>query len=211
MFFFNIDLVPFLIFGIFVFIISRFMGNWQIKRYPNSFFSIPIINKIFIVWTARAVGVFAIGVFIYMSIDRPYRMMMKKTENQLVLLEKGQVATGTVAKDSWYDKWAPPAWMILYNFEIEPNSANEEAKVYWGSAYGPKDYYSNFSKGDPVKIIYNPANPKINCELYDFVNYPHYRKTFREAGKLGLLDKFKDEIKVEDYSYMKWYRLSDIK
>lgn len=203
MFFFNIGLFPFLIFGIFVFLLAKTLGNWGIKSKPDSFFSIPIVNKIFVVWTFRAIGIAAIGVFLYMSMNNPPRGMMKKSENRLVLLEQGKITKGEIVK-SWYDNWAPPAWMVLYNFKTS-NPADDEEETYWGSARGPKKYYSNLSEGDPVTVIYKPSNPKINCEIYYFLNHPSYRKTFREASKLELLGKFKDKYEFVNYSYMTWY------
>lgn len=205
MFFFNIDLLPFLIGGIFFLLISKPHGNRVIKRKPDSFFSIPIINKIFVVWTGWAMGIGAIGIFYFMSLDNPYRGMMKKTENRLVLLEQGEIAEGKILK-CWFDNWAPPAWMILYNFNAsKPGTA--ETKTYWGTARGPKKYYAKFSPDDTVKIMYNPAKPKINCEIYYFLNNPNYRYTFKKAGKLESLDKFRDEYgdKFEDYSIMGWH------
>ena len=206
MFFFNIGWIPFLIFGMFCLLFAKSLGNWGIKSKPDSFFSIPIVNKIFVVWTFRAIGIAAIGVFLYMSMNAPPRGMMKKGENRLVLLEQGKITKGEIVK-SWYDNWAPPAWMVLYNFKIL-NPADDEAKTYWGSARGPKKYYANLSEGDPATIIYNPSNPKVNCEIYYFLNHPSYRYTFKGAGKLKLLDRFRDKYKFEDYSEMKWYDLA---
>ena len=128
---------------------------------------------------------------------------MRKDENRLVLLERGNITEGRIFK-SWYDNYAPEGWMVLYNFKTS-NPADGEAKTYWGSAHGPKKYYANLSEGDTATIIYNPSNPKINCEIYDFLNHPSYRNTFKEAGKLKLLDRFRDKYKFEDYSYLTWY------
>jgi len=202
-FFFNISLVPFLIFGICVFLLAKPLGNWQIKKSPHSFFSIPIINKIFIIWTSRAIGFAAICIFLIMGMNRPWRGMMEKEVNRLILLEEGKITEGKIVK-RWYDDWAPSAWMVLYDFEIS-DPANDKAKTYWGSARGPKNYYANLSEGDSVSIIYYQSKPKINCEMYYFLNHPSYRKTFRETGKLELLNRFRDEYKFEDYSYMTWY------
>ena len=205
-FFFNIDMIPFLVFGIFVLLFAKFYGNWGIKHRPDSFFSRPIINKIFIVWTGWAIGIAAIAASFHICMDRPPRGMMKKAENRLVLLEEGKITQGKVVK-RWYDNWAPAAWMVLYDFKIL-NSTDEEAKTYWGSARGPKKYYANLSEGESVTIIYNPSNPKINCEIYYFLNHPSYRNTFKDAGKLKFLDRFRDEYDFEDYSYMNWYDLA---
>ncbi len=202
MWFFDIRMLPSLVFGIVVLLISRRMGNWQIRRDPDSFASVPIINKIFIVWAARAVGIMAIGIFFSMGMNSPPRGMMRKAENRLILLEEGQIVKGEVV-ECWFDNLAPPAWMILYSFEA-PNPKDGQAKTYWGSARGPKQYYAKFSEGDPVSVIYNPAKPKMNCEMYYFLNEPQYRRTFRKAGKLELLANFEDEYELVDYSEMSW-------
>lgn len=202
MWFFDISLLPALVIGIFWLLIANRMGNWQINRQPDSFFSIPIVNKIFIVWTFRVIGIMAIGVFFSMGMNSPPRGMMKKAENRLILLEKGKIVKGQVVK-CWFDNLAPPAWMILYSFEA-PNPKDGQAKTYWGSARGPKQYYADFSEGDTVSIIHNPAKPKINCEMYYFLNEPQHRRTFRKAGKLELLANFEDEYELVDYSEMSW-------
>jgi len=206
MWFFNIGLFPFFIIGMFWILFAKPIVNWGLKSKPNSVFNKPVIRQAFLVWPFRILGVAAIGVFLYMGINRPYMGMMKKAENRLFLLEAGEITEGKVVK-RWYDNWAPPAWMVLYNFKIL-NPADGEEKTYWGSARGPKKYYANFSEGDTVAIIYNPSNPKINCEIYLFLNDPCYRYTFKEAGKLKLLDKFRDKYKFEDYSEMKWLELA---
>ncbi len=206
MFFFNIGWIPFLIFGMFCLLFAKPIVNFGLKNKLDSFFSRPNIRQIFLVWPFRLLGVAAIGVFLYMGMNSPPRDMMNKDENRLVLLEQGKITEGMVVK-SWFDNWAPPAWMVLYNFKTS-NPADDEEETYWGSARGPKKYYANLSEGDTVSIIYNPSKPKINCEIYYFLNHPSYRKTFRDAGKLKLLDRFRDEYKFEDYSYMKWYDLA---
>jgi hypothetical protein len=203
MWFFNIGLLPFFIIGMFWVLFAKPIINFGLKNKQDSFFNRPIIRQIFLVWPVRFLGIAAICVFLYMGINRPWRGMMKKVENRLVLLEQGKVAEGRIV-ESWYDNWAPPAWMVLYNFKIL-NPLDGEEKTYWGSARGPKKYYANLSKGDTISIIYNPSNPKINCEMYYFLNHPSYRKTFKKAGKLKLLDRFRDEYKFEDYSEMSWY------
>jgi len=203
MFFFNIGLLPFFILGMFWLLFAKPIINFGLKNKPAGFFSRPIRRQIFLVWPFRLLGVATIGVFLYMGINRPWMGRMKKAENQILLLERGEVVGGRVVK-GWYDNWAPPAWMVLYSFEVS-NPANGEVKTYYGSSRGPKQYYSRLSAGDSVSIIYNPSNPKLNCEMYEFLNYPGYRRAFRKAGKIGLLlDRFQDKYKFETYSYMTW-------
>jgi len=206
MFFFRIDLSPVIIIGMFFLLFAKPIVNFGLKNKQDSFFNRPIIRQIFLVWGFRAIGIMTIGAFLHTCINHPYRGMMRKDENRLVLLERGKTTEGKVVK-SWYDNYAPEGWEVLYNFKIF-DSTDNKAESYWGSANGPKKYYANLSKGDIVTVIYNPSNPKINCEIYYFLNHPSYRKTFRDAEKLKLLDRFRDEYKFEDYSYMKWYDLA---
>jgi hypothetical protein len=131
--------------------------------------------------------------------------MMFKNENRLVLLEKGEITQGEVVK-SFYGKLAPDGWKVLYKFNAEKPLTGEE-KTYWGSAKGPKKYYANLPAGEPVTIIYYPSNPKINCEIKYMLNHPSYRITFQDAGKLALLDKYREEYDLEDYTLVGWYRL----
>ncbi len=204
MFFWNISLLPFLVFGLFALVMARPIAGLGFRRKRDSLLDKPTFLQIVALWSARVVGIACISFFFRMSIDNPWMGRMKKAENQLILLEHGAIAEGRVVR-GWYDDWAPSAWMILYSFEAT-KPANGKTKTYYGSARGPKQYYSRLSMGDSVSIIYNPSNPKLNCEMYCFLNYPGYRRTFRQAGKIELLlEKFKDKYKFEIYSYMTWH------
>jgi len=203
MFFFNISLVPFLIIGMLWVLFAKPMVNFGLRNKTDSFFSRKINRQIFLVWPVRFLGVATICIFFYMGINRPWMGMMKKDENRLVLLEHGKIAEGRIL-ERWFDEWAPASWMVLYDFKIT-NPVDGEEKTYWGTARGPKKYYANLSKGDIVAIIYKPSKPKINCEMYCFINHPSYRRTFRKVEKIGLLlDRFQDKYKFETYSYMTW-------
>ena len=131
--------------------------------------------------------------------------MMNKDENRIVLLQEGEITRGEVYQ-SKYETWAPEGWEIVYKFNIK-NSSDAKNVTYWGEAEGPKFYYANLHKGDTISVIYYPGNPKINCEMYYFLNHPSYRHTFKKAGKLHLLDKFRDEYEVKDYALVQWYDL----
>jgi len=149
-------------------------------------------------------GIGAIGAVLHTGINRPCGGI-RGDEDRLVLLEQGEITEGKIVK-CWYDKEAPAGWEVLYSFKIS-NPRDGKAKTYWGTAWGPKKYYADFSEDDSVMIIYNPLNPKMNCEIYFFLNNPNYRYTFREAGKLELLNKFRDEYRdmFENYSVMRWH------
>lgn len=205
MYFWNIGLVPFLVFGLLsVLVLARPIAGLGFKQKPKGLLDKPTFFQIFTLWSARVVGIASIAVFFCMSIDRPWMGKMEKAKNQLILLERGEIAEGKVIR-RWYDDWAPSAWMILYSFEA-PNPTDGKVKTYYGSARGPKQYYSPLSACDSVSIIYNPSNPKLNCEMYRFLNYPGYRWTFRQAEKTDLLlVRFKDHYKFDTYSDMTWH------
>ncbi len=208
MFFFDSFMIIPFIMGIFWLLFSRWLGNLQIKKYPNSFLSIPIINEIFIVWTGRVVGVATIIIALY-SCTFPDTSIMRKDENVIMLLEKGKIIEGEVIK-SWYSEDAPLGWKLMYQFKAKKPETQEE-KTYYSMVWGPKPYYADLPKGDTIDVIYYSKNPKINCEIRYFLNYPGYRHTFKEAGKLYLLDKFRDEYEVKNYGYILWYDLQSQK
>jgi hypothetical protein len=150
-------------------------------------------------------GILAIVGFLEACIDNPPRGTMNKDKNRLVLLEKGEITEGEVVK-SFYQRLASEGWKVLYKINVE-NPVTGEEETYWGSAQGPRKYYGSLSAGEPITVIYNPVNPKVNCEIKYMLNYPSYRRTFKNAGKLALLDKYRDEYEVEDYTLKEWFRL----
>jgi hypothetical protein len=107
---------------------------------------------------------------------------------------------------SFYQKLASEGWRVLYRINVQSPGTRQE-KTYWGSAQGPKKYYGDLSPGEPLTIIYYPLNPKINCEIKYMLNHPNYRSTFKRAGKLDLLNEYRNEYELEDYTYVQWYRL----
>jgi hypothetical protein len=181
-------------------IINR-VERWR----PDHLFGGPIFREIFVVWTLRAIGIMTLVLSFWMCIDNPPRGMMNKDENRLILLEEGKITEGEVVK-TFYQEWASEGWKLLYKINVE-NLVTGEEKTYWGSAQGPKKYYANLLPGEPITIIYYPLNPKINCEIKYMLNYPGYRKTFQDVGKLALLDKYRDEYELEDYALIEWFRL----
>ena len=209
MFFFRLDLLPVLIFGIVAICFARKITNYSLKSVSeNSWIRIPIFREIFLVWTWRTIGTMAFVAYISTCLNNPPDTM-RKEENRIVLLEQGVTTKGQVYK-SWYAKLAPEGWTILYKFDIKDNP-NGKTVTYWGDVDGPMDYYAPLSKGDSVTVIYLPENPKINCEIFHFLNHPCFRRTFKDAGKLQLLDKFRDEYEIKDYSLIQWYDLQRLK
>jgi len=202
MFFFSYSIIPSFIFGGLLIFFSGRIANRHVKIFSFKNSKVQKILRPCIMGMCILIGLGAIVSNLYLCLDNPPRGMMKKKENQLDLLEKGNLTQGEVVK-CWYQKWAPEGWKILYKFTLD-SSENME-KIYWGSAQGPKTYYSNLSEGSLVTIIYNPGEPKINCEIYNFLNYPVYRKTFQESDKSNLLDKFRKQYEIKDYSFITWY------
>ena len=72
---------------------------------------------------------------------------------------------------SYYEKGAPEGWKVNYDFEAI-NPITNEQEVYWGWSQGPKLYYADLCYGDMVTIIYDPCDPRINCEIRRFLNSP---------------------------------------
>jgi hypothetical protein len=156
-------------------------------------------------------GAWMLHDFYSMSINNPDRSMMYHNKNLILLLEQGRTIEGKVL-ERWYDKWRPAGWMIFYSFEV-PNPKEGKLEIYYGSAKGPKHYYASLPKGDTITIIYYPAEPKINSEIYEFLSDPHYLSAFKQTGKLELYDKFRDKYKdkFENHSLFQWYKESSRK
>lgn len=150
-----------------------------------------------------------IGVFLIKNDPWPWHTLMGKETNRIALLESGAITQGQVVK-VYYQEWAPDGWTLDYNFLLE-DPCTKEIRTYVGSAQGPKKYYAHLSEGDPQTIIYWPAKPEVNCEIRYFLNNPTFRSTFKKAGKLELLGKFKNKYPMENYSFKEWFKLQDEK
>ncbi len=150
-----------------------------------------------------------IMVFLVKNDPWPWHTLIGKKKNRIALLENGKIIQGQVVK-AYYQLWAPDGWTLDYNFFVE-DPCTQEIRAYVGSAQGPRKYYAYLSKGDPQTIIYWPAKPEVNCEIRYFLNNPTFRWTFKKAGKLELLGKFKNKYPMEDYSFKEWFKLQDEK
>jgi hypothetical protein len=205
MFFFNPTLLPFLIIGLAWLLFARPIVNFIDERNSLNW---PKFLTNFSIWIFRIMGITAICFFIYMGINRPYTNIKNDNNAIIGLLEGGKIVEGKVL-ERWYDNWAPTAWMIFYSFEA-PNPKEGKSKIYYGKARGPKHYYASLAKGNTVAIIYNSANPKINSEMYEFLNFPGYHRIFKLEGKSEMLNKFQDKYhdKFETYSLLQWYEES---
>jgi hypothetical protein len=194
-----------LILGVVALFFAKSLANVMLGKLPqNHKFNTPIFRSLLYVWPIRVIGLICLVFAFLISFDNPPSRTGSDV-NRLLLLENGKTVEATVYK-TFYQHLAPSGWKVVYNFKAK-SPTNDTEKLYWGSAQGPKEYYANLVAGNPVELIYCPSDPKINCEIRYFLNNPSFRATFKKAGKLQLLDKFKDKYKLEDYSFEEWYRL----
>ena len=195
-----------LISGVIVFLFAKNITNLMLKNPQLHRFNTPILRTLFYVWPFRFIGVACVLVSLHSLIGGyGYSTDMGKDENRLILLESGKIVKAQVT-ESYYQTGAPAGWMVCYIFETE-DPVTHNNKKFQGLSQGPWKYYKNLSPGDYVEIIYNSLEPKINCEIRCFLNNPSFRNTFKKAGKLHLLNKFKDEHELEDYTFKRWAEL----
>lgn len=164
-----------------------------------------MFSRCFDVEFFRCAGFVLIMIGTVLSLHDPnsWRALMLKDENRIALLENGIVGEGRVVK-ARYKMGAPKGWTLYYELDVNDPVTNS-LTTYIGRAEGPKRYYAYLKPGDEATVIYCPSNPKINCEIKYFLNSPNYRRTFKKAQKLHLLDKFRDEYPLEDVDRDKWY------
>ena len=178
--------------------ITKFMY----RRAEDSWFDTPLRRSLFVRWPIRAIGIMCIVSAFMATRSIPDRL--NRDRNQLRLLEDGVIAQGEV-KRAYYGIGAPAGWTVIYEFcPVHPQT--DKLDNYAGFSKGPKKYYQRLSQGDAVTVIYDPCNPELNCEMRHFLNYPGFRNTFKKAGKLDLLDRFRGEYEIEDYTFKEWYR-----
>lgn len=191
-----------LIFGVALITLGQYLVKTVIAKDPRrkyqGFPNLPFIRVMQFVGFALLI----IGLGIFKHDIWAWRTLMVKDANRIALLENGAITQGQVVK-VYYQRAAPEGWRLDYNFLVE-DPCTQEVRTYVGSVQGPKKYYAYLSKGDPQTIIYWPVKPEVNCEIRCFLNDPSYRWTFKKAGKLKLLDKFRNKYKIEDYSTKEW-------
>lgn len=202
--FFNMNSIILFFAGLLFFIFARRIAGFILSRSPKNKFQTPLQKRLLFIWPTRVMGIMCLTFAVLIALSGPVQSSLKKGSNQLLLLEKGALIKAIVSKVV-YQRIAPAGWEVIYKFEAK-DPINKNVKDYVGSSQGPKKYYMGLSKGDDITVIYDPCMPKLNCEIRRFLNYPGYRHTFKKVGKLNLLDKFKDEFELEDYTFEKWYR-----
>ncbi len=203
--YFDLKSCVLIVMGLFFLFLAKDITNIMLKHCSNSKFTTSKFRNLLYIWPTRFMGVICLAFAFFIASSGPGQAMTKNDENRILLLEEGQIVQGAVTK-SFYQYLASEGWKIVYTFNAEEPKTGKE-KTYSGSAQGPWQYYSRLSTGEPVTIIYRPSDPAINCEIKYFLNYPSFRNTFKAAGKLHLLDKFRNEYPIEDYSFKEWFRL----
>lgn len=153
-------------------------------------------------WAIRLIGIVWVAFAIGLATDEGtrYGKMMSEDLRQLLILEKGKLATAEVSR-FFYQKGAPEGWAISYEFTARNPKTNQQ-ETYRGSSQGPKKYFVDTNE---VTVIYDPCEPKLNLEIRCFLNKPTFRKTFEKEGKLHLLDKYRDICELEEYTFSEWY------
>jgi len=164
----------------------------------------PKYRGILYVWPFRFIAMMLLAAGIWISTCGPSRHIMDKDKNRLNLLANGKLVQGKVTR-AFYQHIKPVGWKVIYKFNIP--DLGDDKTTYWGSAQGPRKYYGSLSTGDAVVVICDPLRPQVNCEIRYFLNHPHYRQTFADAGKLGLLDRFEGKCQMEQYSPGTWYEM----
>ena len=207
--FLNVSSLVTIFLGLVIFLGASQISDVTRHLADNKGLAAPKYRSLLYVWPTRVMGIILICFGIWSATSGPPRSMMGKDKNRIVLLENGKIISGEVVR-RFYQHLAPAGWKVIYKFQIEDLSDDNE-ETYWGSIQGPFKYYTSLSKGDPITIIYYPVNPKINCEIRCFLNNPSYRKTFKKAGKFNLLEKFSKEYKIENYTYKEWYNQQQTK
>jgi hypothetical protein len=154
-------------------------------------------------------GIICIIYGLVIATSGPSQTNIKKASNQIRLLQNGVICHARVVK-VLRQYIAPAGWEVIYEFESKDANIGT-LKKYVGSSQGPKRYYSHLSVGDDISVIYDPCNPTLNCEINSFLNHPSHRYAFKKAGVLHLLDKFKDNFNLEDYTFEEWYRQQQMK
>ena len=202
--YFDFPLIPIFLVGCVLVVFAKRVASPRVPRHPGSDTAPAEFHNPVQLWAMRIAGIGAIafGLFIATNPGVRYRTEMGKAKNKLALLELGQVTEGRVTK-AYYCLDAPEGWAVHYTFTVQDVDAVQE-KEFSGNCEGPKKYFSELSPGDAVPVIYLPNDPRINCEVNRFLNYPPNRIAFKKAGKLGLLDRFRDEYELKGYSFEEW-------
>lgn len=197
--------------SVFLFISVVVLIAWHIVSHHDKKKSIKTGSKILSFVVIGLLITFFITLFVKFSSDKnsSYLYLMSKYKNKLALLERGKITSTKVAR-VYYEYGAPEGWKVEYEFIVKDPALNN-VKPFWGWSQGPKKYIAVLSEEESIDIIYDPCDPRINCEIKCFLNSPTFRSTFKKADKLSMLDIFRDKYELEEYTTKEWYRQQRIK
>jgi hypothetical protein len=200
--YFDVVIFAMFVVGGLLMVSAKYAASPKIPTRPGSEDPPVELRNPFQLWTMRVAGLLVIAAGMHAAMDAGgrYQTEMGKEENKIALLERGRIVEGKVTKA--YDQ---PEWGVHYKF-VPQDADAAKGKEFSGYCEGPKKYYSGLSPGDSVVVIYLPDKPRINGEIRWFLNCPYNRKAFKEAGKLGLLNKFGDRYDLDDYSDEEWFK-----
>lgn len=201
---FRVDSVVLVILGLFLVVFAQDIGALILKHPSLKLFREAVLHRLLYVWPIRVMGVILLVFAFFIARAGPSMAALKSDKNRIALLENGIVIKGTVAK-SYYQQLAPKGWKVIYTFTAQDGTSSEQ-RTFDGSSQGPSKYYAQLLEHDEIEIIYEPSNPKLSSEIRCFLNDPGYRRTFKKAGKLKLLERFRDKYEIEDYSFEQWHR-----
>ena len=207
--YFNVNAVVLAVFGVVFLVFGKHLANFVLSCSGRHKLTAPKYHGLLYIWPTRFMGVICLTIAILIAMSSPSQSSLKKARNRLALLESGVLAKAEVTRVV-YQKLAPAGWEVIYKFETR-DPISRKVRAYVGSTQGPKKYYANLSKEDTITVVYDPCIPGLNCEIKSFSNHPSFRHTFKKAGKLNLLDRFRDTFEIEDYTFEEWYRLQQRK
>jgi len=203
--FFHFHCIPLIVIGVACLVFAKKIADLMLRPLPGHKFNKQPYKSLLYIWPIRFIGILCLGFSFLIATSGPSRIFMNSDKTRIDLLECGEIIQANVQK-VYFQHLAPEGWKVIYEF-ISEDPKTYESTTFVGSSQAPKEYYYNLSKGDTLDVIYNPQNPKVNCEIRRFLNHPSHRNTFKKAGKLNLLDKFLEQYKLENYTFKQWYRL----
>lgn len=196
----NIYTIVLCAFGLFLLLFATKITKLIFNLTPKSRFNTSVLRIVFV-----TVPLWAIGIMCFFSsfiISKSVPSVLKKDRDILLLFETGIITQGKVEK-VFYQIGAPAGWKVIYEFEA--NKEDGPYGVYVGSSQGPKKFFNSLSEGSDISVIYARGKPELNCEIMTFLNHPGFRQRLKKKDKLSVLDRFRNEYKIENYTYRGWY------
>lgn len=125
----------------------------------------------------------------------------KKGSDDLMALTCRGLVTEAEVRKCYFQRIASSGWKIEYVFFVKDHP-------YAGSAQGPRRYYGSAKPGDTVKVVYDPADPRRNCEIRYLVQEPSIRRIHEKLKDPTAKKRVSDLRKIagfQKYSFNQWY------